>query len=142
MVIPNNVCKQTNDKANDKSTPTIKRTPKRYKPPFLIALPRLCSVLETYSQQFSITCPPRSNPQTHKDINYNIIFPKPLRQGSKSRSSFQTVIPPILTMLFIIIFDIVTPYIHFTIESPLHFYKKNHKKTCLKKRGLPLKLLL
>ena len=33
------------------------------------------------------------------------------RQGSKSRSSFQTVIPLILTMLYIIIFDVVTSYI-------------------------------
>ena len=54
-----------------------------------------------------------------------------LRQGSKSRSSFQTVIPLILTMLYIINFD--TPYIllhHICISQYItyHIFTKKSQK--------------
>ena len=49
---------------------------------------------------------------------------------------------PSLTMFHIIIFDDVTPYMHFTIHKPSHLYKKVTKNMFEKKSGLPLKLLL
>ena len=47
--------------------------------------------------------------------------------------SYDEVDTPVLTMFHILIFDVVTPYMHITIHNPSHFYKKVTKKTCLKK---------
>ena len=43
---------------------------------------------------------------------------------------------------YIIIFDVVTSYMHLTIHNPSHFYKKNTKNHVWKKNDLPLQLLL
>ena len=57
-----------------------------------------------------------------------------LGQGSKSKSSFHTVIPPILTMLYIMIVDVATPYMYFSIQNPSHFYKKKSQKNMFGKK--------
>ena len=59
---------------------------------------------------------------------------KAIWHGSKSRSSFKSVIPLVLTMFYIIIFDVVTSYMHFTIHNPSRFYKKMYKNICLTKK--------
>ena len=55
--------------------------------------------------------------------------------------NLKTVETPVLTMFLIIIFDVVTPYMHFTIHNPSHFTKKLQENMFVKKNGLPLKLL-
>ena len=63
--------------------------------------------------------------------------------GESLTINLKAVIPLILTMLYLIIFDVVTPYMHLSIHYPSYFYKKKSQKNMFeKKHCLPLKLLL
>ena len=62
------------------------------------------------------------------DTTFNYLFlpchTAILRQGSKSRSSFRTIIPLILTMLYMIIFGVVTLYMGQFAQFGLNGFKR------------------
>ena len=62
--------------------------------------------------------------------------------GESLTINLKTVDTPFCTMFHTIVFDVVTPYMHFTIHYPSYLYKKVAKKHVWKKSGLLLKLLL
>ena len=47
----------------------------------------------------------------------------------------------LFSMCHTIVFDVVTPYIQFTINYPSYFYKKI-AKTCLKKKWFAIKITI
>ena len=65
-----------------------------------------------------------------------------LRWGESLTINLKTVDTPVLTMCHIIIFNVVTPYMHFTIHNPSHFLQKKYKQHVWKKKWFAMKITI
>ena len=87
----------------------------------------------------------KSNSRTYNYLyaNFCLIFKNKLIWWGESLTiNLKTVDTPVLTMLNIKFLNVVTPYMHFTMHNPSHFYKKSDKKTSLKKKWFAIQITI